>query len=65
MASRFTHLFKKRNEEQSLLSKTKALFTARKEVDINANGTSGYIVKHGSNKGKLLAHTVKKSTNNW
>ena len=65
MLDRFTHLFKARHKAQTLLEKTKVLFGARKEVDINANGTSGYIVKHGANKGKVLAHKVTKSTNNW
>jgi len=54
-----------RNKEQNLLSKAKALFSARSEVDINANGTSGYVVKHGPNKGKVLSHKPIKSTNNW
>ena len=45
--------------------KTKVLFSVRKEVNINAGGTSGYIVKHGPNKDKVLAHTKVKSTNNW
>jgi hypothetical protein len=63
--SRFTHLFKKRAEESNLKAKIKALFGARSEVDINANGTGGYVVKHGANKGKVLAHQPKKSTNNW
>ena len=63
--SRFTHLFKKREEQRILDSKAKALFSARSEVDINANGTSGYVVKHGPNRGKVLAHKSTKSTNNW
>jgi len=65
MIGRFTHLWKMRNKEQNLLSKAKALFSARSEVDINANGTSGYVVKHGPNKGKVLSHKPTKSTNNW
>jgi hypothetical protein len=65
MTDRFTHLFKARHKAQTLLEKVKVLFGARKEVDINANGTSGYIVKHGTNKGKVLAHNITKSTNNW
>jgi hypothetical protein len=36
--------------------KDRALFRARHEVDINANGTSGYVVKHGTNAGKVLKH---------
>ena len=65
MIDRFTHLFKARNKAQNLLEKTKVLFGARQEVDINGNGTSGYVVKHGVNKGKVLSHRPAKSTNNW
>jgi len=65
MIDRFTHLFKARNKAQNLLEKTKVLFGARQEVDINGNGTSGYVVKHGTNKGKVLSHRPTKSTNNW
>ena len=65
MIDRFTHLFKARNKEQELSTKNKVLFNARSEVDINANGTSGYVVKYGPNKGKVLAHKPTKSTNNW
>jgi len=63
--NRFSHLFKTRNKEQSLSEKTKVLFGARKEVAINGEGTSGYVVKHGTNKGKVLGHIINKSTNNW
>ncbi len=38
---------------------------SEKEVNINGNGTSGYVVKEGINKDKILAHNNKKSTNNW
>ena len=65
MIDRFTHLFKARHKTQTLLEKVKVLFGARQEVDINGNGTSGYVVKHGPNKGKVLAHRMTKSTNNW
>ena len=65
MLDRFTHLFKARHKAQTLLEKTKVLFGARQEVDINGNGTSGYVVKHGANKGKVLSHRPAKSTNNW
>jgi len=54
-----------RHKAQTLSQKTKVLFGARHEVDINGNGTSGYVVKHGTNKGKVLAHNAIKSTNNW
>jgi len=62
---RHTRVLEKFSKAKDLEKKTKALFSARKEVDINAGGTSGYIVKHGPNKDKVLAHTKVKSTNNW
>ena len=34
----------------------KILFNSRKEVDINGNGTTGYVIKEGSQKGKVLRH---------
>ena len=37
----------------------------RSEVNINGGGTSGYTVKEGANKGKILGHNSTKSTNNW
>jgi hypothetical protein len=39
----------------------KALNKNRKEVEINANGTSGYKIKEGSNKDKVLGHIATKS----
>jgi S-adenosylmethionine/arginine decarboxylase-like enzyme len=38
----------------------KILFTNRKEVEINKNG-SGYTIKEGSNKDKVLGHIATKS----
>jgi len=40
------------------------LFRARKEVSINGNGTSGYVVKNGPHKGKVLGHFSQKYNNN-
>ena len=34
-----------------------------KSVDTNANGTSGYTVKNGPNKGKVLGHITLKHPN--
>jgi hypothetical protein len=62
---RHTRVLEKYSQAKEIEKKTKTLFSARKEVNINAGGTSGYIVKHGSNKDKVLAHTKVKSTNNW
>jgi hypothetical protein len=63
--SRFSHLLKKYTSDSVLAKKAMMLFSARKEVDINANGTQGYVVKHGANAGRALAHRAVKSTNNW
>ena len=48
------HEQKKKEEADKLLCKN------RKEVDINANG-SGYTIKEGVNKDKVLGHTPTKS----
>jgi|TARA_B100000959_G_scaffold199325_1_gene208541 hypothetical protein len=65
MTNRFTHLFRTRNKEKKILDRAKSILFNRKEVNINGNGTSGYVVKEGINKDKILAHNNKKSTNNW
>ena len=65
MTKRFTHLFKARNKEKNILDRAKAIMFNRNEVNINGNGTSGYTVKEGVNKGKILGHNSTKSTNNW
>ena len=65
MTKRFTHLFKARNKEKNILDRAKAIMFNRSEVNINGNGTSGYVVKTGTNEGKILAHNSTKSTNNW
>ncbi|NBP54934.1 hypothetical protein EBU71_00045 [bacterium] len=41
---------------QDLDKKNKTLLKSRKEVEINANGTSGYKIKEGKNKGKVVGH---------
>ena len=53
---RLKDLIIKNNKEKEIENKNKILLKTRKEVDINAGGTSGYTVKHGANKGKVLGH---------
>ena len=53
------------SEQQLRKKKEHILLKNRAEVGINANGTSGYVVKNGANKNKILAHKTTKSTNNW
>tara|TARA_Y100001936_G_C15973555_1_gene612498 strand:+ start:423 stop:620 length:198 start_codon:yes stop_codon:yes gene_type:complete len=65
MISRFSHLFRARDKINKISRGEKILFDKQKAVDTNGNGTSGYVVKEGANKGKILAHNSTKSTNNW
>ena len=62
---RHTRVLQTYTKEKEAARKNTTLFSARKEVDINAGGTSGYTVKHGSNKGKILGHYSPKANNNW
>jgi len=39
----------------------KAIVRARKEVEINGNGTSGYTIKEGEHRGITVGH-IKRST---
>ena len=34
----------------------KTMFRARREVEINGNGTTGYVIKEGPQKGLVLKH---------
>jgi hypothetical protein len=53
------------SEQQSRKRKEEILFKNRAEVGINDNGTSGYMVKNGANKDKVLGHRSIKTNNNW
>ena len=39
----------------------RAIVKARKEVEINGNGTSGYTIKEGEHKGVTVGH-IKRDT---
>lgn len=60
---RFTHLLKSYSEIAEKRKKDSILFAARKEIEINGNGTSGHMVKTGLNKGKVLGHISVKHRN--
>ena len=53
---RLKDLIVKNHTEKQKEHSNKVLFKNRKEVEINANGTSGYKIKEGINKGKILGH---------
>lgn len=52
---RLKDLVAKNHQQKEKEAKEKLLLKTRKEVDINKNG-SGYTIKEGPNKGKVLAH---------
>ena len=56
MKSNLIDFISKENDRKILRSKEKTLLQARKEVNINGNGTTGYIIKSGSQKGRVLKH---------
>ena len=62
---RYSHLLSTYRKNKEIARKERILQSSRKEVDINANGTSGYVVKEGQNADKVLGHRVVKSTDNW
>jgi S-adenosylmethionine/arginine decarboxylase-like enzyme len=53
--NRLKDLIIKNNKDKEKKDKEKLLLNTRKEVDINKDG-SGYTIKEGPNKGKVLAH---------
>ena len=63
--ARHTKLLENFSKKKTLEKKQMTLFSARKEVEINGNGTTAYKVKAGPHKGMVLEHLTTKSTNNW
>jgi len=55
MKEQLKDLIEKNFEEQKKTERNFLLFKARKEVSINQDG-SGYTIKEGVNKNKVLAH---------
>ena len=56
-------LILKNYENNKIENSNKTLLKSRKEVDINGNGTTGYVIKEGSQKGRVLKHIQIKSKN--
>ena len=65
MPNRHHYTLKKYSTTQKNKKKQSVLFNSRTAVEINGNGTSGYTVKTGKNKGKILGHISLKHSNNW
>ena len=55
--NRFDHLHKIYREQRVKARKERILQSSRTVVDANAHGTSGYVIKHGENKGSIDGHT--------
>jgi len=49
-------MMEKHSAELKQQESDKALVRARKEVEINGHGTSGYTIKEGSHAGTVLGH---------
>ena len=59
MIERLKDLIAKNYTDKEVQKKNDILLKSRKEVEINGNGTSGYTIKEGSNKGTILAHITR------
>ena len=60
---RLKDLILKNYENNKVENSNKILNKARKEVEINGHGTTGYVIKEGSQKGRVLKHIQIKSKN--
>jgi hypothetical protein len=56
MSERLKDFIIKENDKKLKKLKDQTLLKSRKEVDINGNGTTGYVIKKGLQKGKVLKH---------
>jgi hypothetical protein len=56
MLERLKDLIAKNFSNKEIEKKNNTLLRSRKEVEINANGTSGYTIKEGEHKGTVLGH---------
>jgi hypothetical protein len=56
MRERMSDIVAKYSNARAQEKKAKALFRARREVEINGNGTTGYVIKEGPQKGLVLKH---------
>ena len=59
--NRYTKLLNEFSRSRSQAEFLNKMQKTRKAVEVNANGTSGYKIKEGSNAGKILKHLKKSS----
>jgi len=60
---RFDHLHKTFREQRMKERANNSLASSRPVVAVNGNGTSGYRIKEGPNKGKVAGHISPTHTN--
>ena len=63
MLERLKDLIAKNFSSKEIEKKNNALLRSRKEVEINGNGTHGYRIKEGLNKGTVIGHITRESSN--
>jgi len=56
MSERLKDFIIKENDKKLKKLKDQTLLKSRKEVNINGNGTTGYVIKEGPQKGRVLKH---------
>ena len=61
--NRHTKLLNEFSRSKSQAEFLNKMHKTRKAIETNANGTSGYRIKEGTNRGKVLKH-LKKTTEN-
>ena len=59
------HLIKTIRNKHTKEEQIKAIEKKKKAFETYGNGTTGYRIKNGSNKGKILGHISTKANNNF
>jgi D-arabinose 5-phosphate isomerase GutQ len=62
MIERLKDLIAQNFSKKEMEKKNNVLMKSRKEVEINGNGTSGYVIKEGIHKGTVLGHIKKEKS---
>ena len=65
MSERLTSFIIKENDRKLKKLTDETLLRNRKEVEINGNGTTGYVIKEGPQKGRVLKHIQIPTKNLW
>jgi len=59
------HLIKTIKNKHTQEKQEKAIEKKKKDVEAYGSGTTGYRIKNGPNKGKILGHISTKANNNF